>query len=219
MTVIRIVIVEDQQLIRRAFASLLSLEPDIEVVGQAADGIEAVEMCRRFRPDVILMDIQMPRLGGIAATTRILAEFPGTQVVILTTFDTDDLVFGAISAGAAAYLLKDASEAEILDTIRGVMRGESRISPNVARKLFDELRRSRPADPQRGDAPCDLAALTEREQAILDLIAQGQSNRQIAATLFLAEGTVKNYVSRIMEKLGVQSRTELAVKAVRSARR
>lgn len=216
MTPIRIVIAEDQQLIRRAFANLLSLEADIEIVGQAPDGAEAVELCRRFRPDVVLMDIQMPRLGGIAATKQILAEFPATQVVVLTTFDTDDLVFGAISAGAAAYLLKDASEAEILDTIRGVMRGETRISPHIARKLFDELRRSRPVAPPEGARLPDLTDLTDRERAILDLIAQGQSNRQIAGCLFLAEGTVKNYVSRIMEKLGVQSRTELAVKAVRT---
>jgi DNA-binding NarL/FixJ family response regulator len=168
---------------------------------------------------VVLMDIQMPRLGGIAATKQILAEFPATQVVVLTTFDTDDLVFGAISAGAAAYLLKDASEAEILDTIRGVMRGETRISPHIARKLFDELRRSRPADREEGGSLPDLTELTDRERAILDLIAQGHSNRQIAGSLFLAEGTVKNYVSRIMEKLGVQSRTELAVKAVKTPRR
>lgn len=218
MPPIRIVIAEDQQLIRRAFASLLSLEPDIEVVGQAGDGAEAVEQCRRFRPDVVLMDIQMPRLGGIAATRRILEEFPGTQIVVLTTFDTDDLVFGAISAGAAAYLLKDASEAEILETIRGVMRGEARISPHVARKLFDELRRSRPAETAGTAMPAGFADLTDREHAILDLIARGQSNRQIAASQFLAEGTVKNYVSRIMEKLGVQSRTELAVMAVRAPR-
>ncbi len=216
MTPIRIVIAEDQQLIRRAFANLLSLEPDIEIVGLAPDGAEAVELCRRFRPDVVLMDIQMPRLGGIAATKLILSEFPGTQVVVLTTFDTDDLVFGAISAGAAAYLLKDASETEILDTIRGVMRGETRISPHIARKLFEELRRSRAVDLPSGAPLPDLSDLTERERAILDLIAQGQSNRQIAASLFLAEGTVKNYVSRIMDKLGVQSRTELAVKAVRA---
>ncbi|RJF81332.1 DNA-binding response regulator [Azospirillum cavernae] len=216
MTPIRIVIAEDQQLIRRAFANLLSLEADIEIVGLAPDGAEAVELCRRFRPDVVLMDIQMPRLGGIAATKLILSEFPGTQVVVLTTFDTDDLVFGAISAGAAAYLLKDASEVEILDTIRGVMRGETRISPHIARKLFDELRRSRAVELPSGAQLPDLTDLTDRERAILDLIAQGQSNRQIAASLFLAEGTVKNYVSRIMEKLGAQSRTELAVKAVRT---
>lgn len=216
---IRIVIAEDQQLIRRAFATLLSLESDIEVVAQAADGAEAVEQCRRHRPDVVLMDIQMPRQGGIAATRRILADFPETRIVILTTFDTDDLVFGAISAGATAYLLKDASEAEILDTIRGVMRGESRISAPLARKLFDELRRARPSTAADEDGLSGLGDLTEREHAILDLIAQGQSNRQIAGSLFLAEGTIKNYVSRIMEKLGVQSRTELAVKAVRSPRR
>ncbi|MGQ9368258.1 response regulator [Azospirillum sp. ST 5-10] len=212
---IRIVIAEDQQLIRRAFASLLSLEPDLEIVGLAADGAEAVDLCRRHRPDVVLMDIQMPRLGGIAAMTQILGEFPATRIVVLTTFDTDDLLFGAISAGAAAYLLKDASEDDILDTIRGVMRGEARISPPVTRKLFEALRRSRPAEPPEPDR---LPELTERENAILDLVARGQSNKQIAGSLCLAEGTVKNYVSRIMEKLGVQSRTELAVKAVRAPR-
>jgi DNA-binding NarL/FixJ family response regulator len=215
---IRILVVEDQPLIRRAFAAMLGLEPDIEVVGQAADGAEGIEFVRRYRPDVVLMDIQMPRVGGIAATRRILAEFPATQIVVLSTFDTDDLVFEAISAGAHAYLLKDATEAEILATIRGVRRGESRLSPNIARKVMDELRRSRASG---GDDEAALPGepLTGREEGILALVAKGRSNREISESLSLAEGTVKNYVSRIMEKLGASSRTELAVMATRRGRR
>jgi DNA-binding NarL/FixJ family response regulator len=215
---IRILVVEDQPLIRRAFAAMLGLEPDIEVVGQAADGAEGIELVRRYRPDVVLMDIQMPRVGGIAATRRILAEFPATQIVVLSTFDTDDLVFEAISAGAHAYLLKDASEAEILATIRGVQRGESRLSPNIARKVMDELRRSRATG---GDDEAALPGepLTGREEGILALVAKGRSNREISEALSLAEGTVKNYVSRVMEKLGASSRTELAVMATRRGRR
>jgi DNA-binding NarL/FixJ family response regulator len=216
---IRIMVVEDQQLIRRAFATMLGLEADIEVVAQAADGAEAIELVRRFRPDVVLMDMQMPRLGGVAATKKILAEFPATQIVVLSTFDTDDLVFEAISAGAHAYLLKDVSEAEILDTIRGVRRGESRLSPHIARKVMDELRRSRQASAEDEDRPATGEPLTFREEDILALVAKGRSNRDIGDALSLAEGTVKNYVSRVMEKLGASSRTELAIMAAKRPRR
>jgi DNA-binding NarL/FixJ family response regulator len=216
---IRILVVEDQQLIRRAFAAMLDLEPDIEVVGQAADGAEGIEMVRRFRPDVVLMDIQMPRVGGIAATKKILAEFPATQIVVLSTFDTDDLVFEAITAGAQAYLLKDSSEADILETIRGVRRGESRLSPHIARKVMDELRRARVAGGAAEELAAPGEALTGREEDILALVAKGRSNREVSEALALAEGTVKNYVSRIMEKLGAASRTELAVMALRRGRR
>ena len=217
-TDIRLLIAEDQQLIRRAFAAILSLEPDITVVGQAADGAEAIEMVRKFRPDIVLMDLQMPRLNGVQATRRIVQEFPGTQIVVLTTFDTDELVFEALGAGAQAYLLKDATEADILDTIRAVKRGESRLSPNISRKVLEEFRRARPSEPDTLAGNASDESLTDREEEILALIAQGRSNRDIADKIFLAEGTVKNYVSRIMEKLNVQSRTELAVKALRRKR-
>lgn len=210
---IRIVIAEDQPLIRRAFASTLAMEPDLEVVAQACDGAEAVQAARLWQPHIVLMDIQMPRLNGIAATRTITRECPKTQVIILTTFDSDDLIFEAICAGAQAYLLKDAEEDEILDTIRAVSRGQSRLAPNVARKLLDEFRRVRRAVP--AEAPGEAEeALTERENDILQLIVAGKVNKEIAAKLKLAEGTVKNYVSRILEKLNARSRTELAVKAL-----
>lgn len=210
---IRIVIAEDQPLIRRALASTLAMEPDLEVVAQARDGAEAVQAARLWQPHIVLMDIQMPRLNGIAATRTITRECPDTQVIILTTFDSDDLIFEAICAGAQAYLLKDAEEKEILDTIRAVSRGQSRLAPNVARKLLDEFRRVRRA--VSADAPGEAEeALTERENDILQLIVAGKVNKEIAAKLKLAEGTVKNYVSRILEKLNARSRTELAVKAL-----
>jgi DNA-binding NarL/FixJ family response regulator len=214
---IRVLVVDDQSLIRRGLAVILGTEPDIDVVGQAADGEEAVDAARRERPDVVLMDLQMPRLGGVAATRAITADQPRTQVVVLTTFDTDELVFEAIRAGAQAYLLKDAPESEVLDTIRAVHRGESRLSPNIARKVMEQFRLLPPgaAAAPDGDATA-LDALTAREERILALIAEGKSNKEIARTVFLAEGTVKNYVSRIMEKLHARTRTELAVKALRA---
>jgi DNA-binding NarL/FixJ family response regulator len=214
---IRVLVVDDQSLIRRGLAVILATEPDIAVVGQAADGQEAIDVARRERPDVVLMDLQMPRLAGVAATRAITAELPQTQVVVLTTFDTDELVFEAIRAGAQAYLLKDAPESEVLETIRAVHRGESRLSPNIARKVMEQFRRLPAGAPPAldGDA-ASLDALTAREERILALIAEGKGNREIARTVFLAEGTVKNYVSRIMEKLHARTRTELAVKALRA---
>jgi DNA-binding NarL/FixJ family response regulator len=216
MTEIKILIAEDQQLVRRAFSTMLSIEPDIKVVAQAADGAEAIQLARQWRPDVVLMDLQMPRVGGIGAIKRILEDLPETRIIVLTTFDTDDLVFEAISAGAHAYLLKDSSEAEILDTIRAVHSGQSRLSPKIAAKVMDEFRRQRPSDVEVPDenGPID-EELTDREEKVLALVAKGKSNREIADTVFLAEGTVKNYVSKILEKLHVESRTELAVKALR----
>ena len=215
-TEIKILIAEDQQLVRRAFAGILDLEEGLRVVAQAADGAEAIQLARQWRPDVVLMDLQMPRVGGIAAMKRILEELPNTRIIVLTTFDTDDLVFNAIAAGAHAYLLKDSSEVEILETIRAVHAGQSVLSPSVAGKVMGELRRQRPSAPEKSstgnDQPDD--PLTEREEKVLALVATGRSNREISETVFLAEGTVKNYVSKIMEKLHVESRTELAIKAL-----
>jgi DNA-binding NarL/FixJ family response regulator len=216
MSEIRVLIAEDQQLVRRAFSTMLSIEPDIKIVAQAADGAEAIQLARQWRPDIVLMDLQMPRVGGIGAMKRILEDVPDARIIVLTTFDTDELVFEAISAGAHAYLLKDSNEAEILETIRAVHAGQSRLSPKVAGKVMDEFRRQRPSGVAalNEDEPDD-EPLTDREEKVLALVAKGRSNKDIAETVFLAEGTVKNYVSKIMEKLHVESRTELAIKALK----
>jgi len=226
---IRVLVVDDQALIRRGMTLMLEVEPDFEVVGQAADGIEAVELAGRLRPDVVLMDLHMPRKGGVAATREITQSLPGTHVLVLTTLDAEEAVFDAVRAGAHAYLLKDASEDEVLETVRAVHRGESRLTPQIARKVMDQFRRlaasaeAAPEPPDRpaaqdGAPPPSAEALTGKEEKILNLIAEGMSNRQIAATVFLAEGTVKNYVSRIMDKLHANTRTELAVMSVRQRR-
>jgi DNA-binding NarL/FixJ family response regulator len=204
---IRVLIAEDHALVRRGTAVLLAMEPDMEVVGQACDGIEAVAMAEQLRPDVVLMDLHMPRQNGIAATREITRTLPGTQVLVLTTLDDDESVFEAVRAGAHGYLLKDVTEQELLDTIRALRRGESRLTPQIARKVMDQFRLlagSPKPEP-------NVEALSDKEEKILQLITDGLSNRQIAAAMFLAEGTVKNYVSRIMEKLHANTRTALAV--------
>lgn len=236
---IRVLVADDQALIRRGMTLLLSVEADIEVVGQAADGVEAVEMAERLHPDVVLMDLHMPRKGGVAATREITLSLPHTHVLVLTTLDADEAVFEAVRAGAHAYLLKDASEDELLETVRAVHRGESRLTPQIARKVMDQFRRlasslevAPPITAANGPAVSSKAAsagqakaidsvadtLSDKEEKILSLIANGKSNRQIAAAVFLAEGTVKNYVSRIMDKLHANTRTQLAVMSVRQRR-
>jgi DNA-binding NarL/FixJ family response regulator len=225
---IRILIAEDQALVRRGTMSLLSLEPDMQVVGEACDGVEAVEMSLRLRPDVVLMDLHMPRKGGVAATREITAAVPGIQVLVLTTLNDDETVFEAVRAGAHGYLLKDASEADLLETIRALRRGESRLTPQIARKVMDQFKRlaqGRSYPPGTASSPrhavraaLPVESLTDKEEKILSLITEGLSNRQIAAAVFLAEGTIKNYVSRIMEKLHASTRTELAILSDRQRR-
>lgn len=218
---------------------MLSVESDMEVVGQACDGMEAVEMAQQLLPDVVLMDLHMPRKGGVAATREITRSLPQTQVLVLTTMEAEETVFEAIRAGAHAYLLKDVTEEELLETVRAVHRGESRLTPQIARKVMeqfcqlasvsvssstDEVARASAASSLIHPAPQTNAQivmtepLNNKEEKILRLIAEGMSNRQIANTVFLAEGTVKNYVSRIMEKLHANTRTELAVMSVRQRR-
>lgn len=214
-------IAEDQALVRRGTNMLLSMEADMQVVGQACDGVEAVAMAQQLRPDIVLMDLHMPRLGGVAATREITRTLPATQVLVLTTLNDDETVFEAVRAGALGYLLKDVSEQELLDTIRALRRGESRLTPQIARKVMDQFRRLAAgteftATPAAHARPEE--ALNEKEERILRLIAEGLSNRQIANTLFLAEGTIKNYVSRIMEKLHANTRTALAVISARQRR-
>ncbi len=230
--VIRIVIAEDQASVRRSAMMLLSMEPDIEVVGQARNGVEAVELARTLHPDVVLMDLHMPLKGGVAATREITRSHPHTQILVLTTLDDDETVFEAVRAGAHAYLLKDASEEELLETIRALRRGESRLTPQIARKVMDQFRRlaiasSDSRSPLPGVAGRSVSAfesdpyaepLTEKEERLLEHITAGMTNRQIATAMSLAEGTVKNYISRIMEKLHANTRTELALLARRQPR-
>jgi DNA-binding NarL/FixJ family response regulator len=215
---------------------LISMESDMEVVGQARNGVEVVELAQLLQPDVILMDLHMPLKGGVAATREITRAVPNTQILVLTTLDDDETVFEAVRAGAHAYLLKDADEDELLETIRALRRGESRLTPQIARKVMDQFRRLAPmlrAEPIREDAAgtlssekgplaqkgtIDAESLTDKEERILQLIAESMTNRQIASALFLAEGTVKNYVSRIMDKLHANTRTELALLSKRQPR-
>jgi DNA-binding NarL/FixJ family response regulator len=227
-TAIRVVIAEDQATVRRGTALLLSMTPDMECVGQACNGEEAVQLARLLRPDVVLMDLHMPVKGGVAATREITMAQPTTQVLVLTTLDDDETVFEAVRAGAQAYLLKDASEDELLETIRALCRGESHLTPQIARKVMDQFRRmslgadqrpsitpllpAGPRDPgvSSGADESTSPGLSEKEERVLQLITGGSSNRQIAVAMSLAEGTIKNYVSRIMDKLHANTRTELA---------
>jgi DNA-binding NarL/FixJ family response regulator len=233
---IRIIIAEDQALVRRGAAILLSMQPDMEVVGQARNGVEAVELARLLHPDVILMDLHMPLKGGVAATREITRDLANTQILVLTTLNDDETVFEAVRAGAQAYLLKDADEDELLETIRALRRGESRLTPQIARKVMDQFRRLAPlphTEPVREDVSnirtseqgpsaeggaLNTEPLSEKEERILQLISEGMTNRQIANALFLAEGTIKNYVSRIMEKLHANTRTELALLSKKQSR-
>lgn len=220
---LRLLIADDQPLIRRGLALMLGTEEGIKVVGQAADGQQALALAHALNPDVVVMDLQMPRMGGVAATRQLAQELPQVRVVVLTTFDDDELVFEAVRAGAQAYLLKDAEEAEVLETVRAVHRGESRLSPSIARKVLDQLRSlatrgaATPATTAAAAPPPHEDPLTEKEEQVLTLIARGLSNKEIAERVFLAEGTVKNYVSRIMEKCHARSRIELAMKTTHPA--
>jgi len=228
--VIRIVIAEDQASVRRGAMMLLSMEPDMEVVGQARNGVEAVELAQLLNPDIVLMDLHMPLKGGVAATREITKAHPNTQILVLTTLDDDETVFQAVRAGAQAYLLKDVSEEELLETIRALRRGESRLTPQIARKVMDQFRQLAiattdcPASGSAGNSAPPLLAhphaepLSEKEARLLEHIAEGMTNRQIATAMSLAEGTIKNYISRIMEKLHANTRTELAMMSRRQPR-
>lgn len=213
---IRVALADDQRLIREGLRTLLELYVDIEVVGAAADGIEAEALVEQARPQVVLMDLRMPRRDGIEATRRITARWPSVQVLVLTTYDDDELVVSAVDAGASGYLLKDVGSDALAEAIRAASRGESPLQPSVARKLLQRLR-ARPL-PESDGAPSLESAepLTGREREVLRLVARGASNREIADTLSLTEGTVKNYVSAILGKTGARDRTQAALFALRA---
>jgi DNA-binding NarL/FixJ family response regulator len=207
---IRVLIADDQAMIREAFSILLGAQSGIEVAGTAADGLEAVERAAELRPDVIVMDIRMPRLGGIEATRRIAAD-PGldSRVLVLTTFDLDEYVYEALRAGASGFLLKDASGVQLAEAIRVAHAGDAILSPAVTRRLIAEF--ARLGDPRRPPAAARAERLTERENEVLALVAQGLSNAEIAAALVVAEQTVKTHVGRILTKLQLRDRTQAAV--------
>ena len=207
---IRVVIVDDQGMVRAGFTSLLAAEPDIEVIGDAADGEAAVELVSRLEPDVTLMDIRMPLLDGIAATRRLVEADVATKVLVLTTFDLDEYVFEALRAGASGFLLKDATAEELASAIRVVAAGESLLGPGVTRRVIDAFVRRAPA-PARARPDHRLSSLTPRELEVLGLIARGLSNSAIAERLFVSEGTTKTHVSNVLAKLGLRDRVQAVV--------
>ncbi len=218
MTNIRVLLADDQDIIRTGLTIILNHQADIEVVGQAADGVEAVDLAKQLHPDVILMDIKMPRLNGIQATRQIMAAVPRTQIIILTTYDTDDWVFDGIRAGAVGYLLKDTSGDNLAEAVRGALRGESQMDPTVARKVlreFQHVTSVNKATPPSAPVDEPLEKLTDREEEILKLLAAGLSNKEIAQQLSLSEGTVKNHISAILAKLHANDRTQAVLTALK----
>ena len=206
----KIVICDDQAIMRDGLEMLLNLEKDIQVVGLAQDGAEAVEQVAQHQPDLVLMDLKMPGMNGIEATRQIRARYPAVKVLVLTTYDDDEWVFDAIRAGAAGYLLKDTPREEVIKAIRGTVGGKSFVDPAVAGKLLDQV-----ADGQTQPATLITDKLTRREVDILHQVARGLNNAAIAEQLYLSEGTVRNYVSAIFTKLDVSDRTQAAVIAIR----
>ncbi|MGL3151622.1 response regulator [Microbacterium sp. A82] len=209
---IRVLLVDDQELIRVGFRLVLEAEGDIEVVGDAADGDAAIALVRELRPDVVLMDVRMPGTDGIAATQAITRELPECRVLVLTTFDLDEYAFGAISAGAGGFLLKDAQRHELISAVRAVHRGDAVLSPRVTRRFLEHLGPQLRA-PANGEDP--TAALTERERDVFIAIGEGLTNVEIAQRLFLSESTVKTHVGRVLMKLPVRDRIQAVILAHR----
>ncbi len=205
---IRILIADDHAIVREGQRALIATEPGLELVGEAADGFEAVQLARSLQPDVLMIDLIMPRMGGIEAIEEIKTENPEVNILVLTSFAEDEKVYSAIKAGALGYRLKDASPQELLTAIREIHRGEPSMDPSIAHKLMRELRRS-------SDLPPTEEPLTEREVEVLKLVAQGQPNQEIAETLVISERTVRTHVSNILSKLHLANRTQAALYALR----
>jgi DNA-binding NarL/FixJ family response regulator len=218
MSKIRVLLADDQDIVRTALTIILNHQADLDVVGQAADGLEAIALAKQLQPDVILMDIRLPRLNGIQATRQIVAALPKTQIIILMTYETDDWIFEGIRAGAIGYLLKDTPGDNLADAVRGALRGESPIDPMVARRVLREFQQimtppsTAPRPPAADDPP---EHLTEREETVLKLLAAGLANKDIARQLTLSEGTVKNHVTSILAKLHANDRTQAVLTALK----
>ena len=208
---ITILIVDDQQLLRLGFRMIFEAEPDLEVVGEAGDGSEAVRLTGQTSPDVVLMDVRMPRTSGIEATEQIVAKYPGSRVLVLTTFDLDEYAFAALRAGASGFLLKNSEPAELLSAIRTVARGDAVVAPRVTRRLLEKFASQLPAGPDDQAEDPRLRLLTEREREVLTEVAHGLSNAEIAGRLYLSEATVKTHVGRILPKLGLRDRVQAVV--------
>ena len=208
---IRIVVADDHQVVRAGFADLLDTQPDLTVVATAVDGAEAVRVCREHTPDVVLMDVRMPGMDGIAATRQLTADHNSPRVLILTTFDLDEYVYDALRAGASGFLLKDVTAERLFDAVRVIAAGEALLAPTITRRLIHEFAHQHP----QPDAPAAtaLAALTARETDVLRLIAEGLSNLEIAERLVVTEQTVKTHVSRLLAKLGLRDRTQAVITA------
>ena len=209
---IRVVIADDQRLVRTGLRMILTAVDDVEVVGEAADGHEAVAVCAEQRPDVVLMDVRMPGLDGIDATRAVVAHDDPPRVLVLTTFDLDDVVYDALRAGASGFLLKDAPEDRLVTAIRVVAEGGSLFAPSVTRRLIEEFARAR----EDRAAPTSLSALTDRETEVLRAVARGLSNAEIGTELYVSENTVKTHVARILMKLGLRDRVQAVVLAYES---
>jgi DNA-binding NarL/FixJ family response regulator len=207
---IRVLLCDDQALVRSGFRMILEARPDLEVVGEAEDGLQAVHLTEQEEPDVILMDVRMPNLDGVAATRRIAESGSRAKVIVLTTYDLDEYVYDAIRAGASAFLLKDVQPTQLVDAIRVVAAGDALLAPSVTRRLLDRFAHSLP---DRGPAPASLSNLTEREVEVLRSLANGLSNAELAEHLFVSEATVKTHVSNLLRKLGVRDRVQAVILA------
>jgi DNA-binding NarL/FixJ family response regulator len=217
VTALRVVIADDQKLVRAGFGMILGAQPDIEVVGEAGDGAEAIRVVRATRPDVVLMDVRMPELDGLAATRELLAEGPAgrhvPKILILTTFDIDDYVYEALAVGASGFLLKDTPPEQLVEAVRSVAAGESLLAPSVTRRLIEHFVETRVT---REQPPDGMEELTPRELEVFKLIARGLSNIEIARELVVSEATVKTHVARILLKLGLRDRVQVVVVAYES---
>jgi DNA-binding NarL/FixJ family response regulator len=207
--VVKVVICDDQTIVREGLAMMLKLESDIQVVGTAEDGVEAVKITEKEKPDIVLMDLKMPFMNGVEATQKIRSQYPDIKVLVLTTYDDDEWVFDAIKAGASGYLLKDTPRDDLIKAVRGTVGGKTYIDPDIAGKVLGQV-----SSHQTHEATLVTSKLTEREVEVLRLIAKGLSNVEISGRLFLSEGTIRNHVSSILSKLEVADRTQAAVIAI-----